>query len=65
MDETETEEIMLEEQESQPEDSIQNWMFHMHFTKEQLNEVQRAMLVHVPKQAAGHRGWLRITWRIC
>ena len=24
-------------------------MFRMHFTKEQLNEVQRAMLVHVPK----------------
>jgi len=26
-----------------------NRMFRMHFTKEQLNEVQRAMLVHVPK----------------
>ena len=32
-----------------PEDSIQNRMFRMHFTKEQLNEVQRAMLVRVPK----------------
>ena len=38
-----------EAEESMPEDSIQNRMFRMHFTKEQLNEVQRAMLVHVPK----------------
>ena len=49
VEETEAEEIMSEEQASQPEDSIQNRMFRMHFTKEQLNEVQRAMLVHVPK----------------
>ena len=46
---SETEETMPEEQVSQPEDSIQNRMFRMHFTKEQLNEVQRAMLVRVPK----------------
>lgn len=45
----ETEETMPEEKEAEPEDSIQNRMFRMHFTKEQLNEVQRAMLVHVPK----------------
>ena len=44
-----TEKTMPEEQATQPEDSIQNRMFRMHFTKEQLNEVQRAMLVHVPK----------------
>ncbi len=49
VEKTETEEIMPKEQESQSEDSIQNRMFRMHFTKEQLNEVQRAMLVHVPK----------------
>ena len=48
-EEPETEEDMPEEQVSQPEDSIQNRMFRMHFTKEQLNEVQRAMLVRVPK----------------
>ncbi len=45
----ETVETMPEEKEAEPEDSIQNRMFRMHFTKEQLNEVQRAMLVHVPK----------------
>lgn len=40
----------VSEEEAQPEDSIQNRMFRMHFTKEQLNEVQRAMLVRVPKE---------------
>ena len=49
MDEAEAEEAMPDEQVFQPEDSIQNRMFRMHFSKEQLNEVQRAMLVHVPK----------------
>ena len=44
-----TEKTMPEEQEAQPEDSIQSRMFRMHFTKEQLNEVQRAMLVQVSK----------------
>ena len=48
-EEIETEETMPEEPVSQPEDSIQNRMFRMHFTKEQLSEVQRAMLVRVPK----------------
>lgn len=44
-----TEEAMPEGQAIQPEDSIQNRMLRMHFTKEQLSEVQRAMLVHMPK----------------
>lgn len=48
-EETDAESAMPEGQTVQPEDSIQNRMFRMHFTKEQLSEVQRAMLVHVPK----------------
>lgn len=52
MDEAEAEEAMPDEQVFQPEDSIQNRMFRMHFSKEQLNEVQRAMLVHVPKDVS-------------
>lgn len=49
LDEQEQKDRYNEEQARELEDSIQNRMFRMHFTKEQLNEVQRAMLVRVPK----------------